>query len=121
MGTSVDNKKEKRSKKNKKNLVIVDNPQNKTYNKPPQGLSAVSNDIDIINWDGVTYVPYSYTDDRMATCIVAYDENNKVLGSINKNGVRYVNTIKVDHDIVTLIGEDSKSVTLSWKELISIS
>ncbi len=101
-------------------FTVIDNITNPYA--VPEELKFHDDETKVLKWDGITYVPYSYVDNRMATCIVAYSEDGTNLGHIKKLGVRYIEEIKVDFkgQRVLFIGQGDKSRAVSWKRLKSI-
>lgn len=74
----------------------------------------------VVKWNGYTYWPYSFIDNRDAMAIVAYDSAGKMVKRLDKNGARYIYKITVDDAAqkVTFWGQANKTIVLSFKELI---
>ena len=52
-------------------------------------LSAASN-TSVLRWGTHTYWVADYVDNRMAMCILAFDENNRLVKQVPQNGARYM-------------------------------
>ena len=52
-------------------------------------LNAAPN-TSVLRWGTHTYWVADYVDNRMAMCVLAYDENNQLVKQIPKNGARYM-------------------------------
>lgn len=90
--------------------------------KDPNSLESAE-DYPVIVWGDYTYWPLSYRDNRFAMCLVAYDLVNEVVHKWEElAGARYVVTVTVDksRQEITLLGQSSATVTLSWNEIGSI-
>ncbi|MFB2738303.1 hypothetical protein [Umezakia ovalisporum] len=73
----------------------------------------------VIQWNGYTYWAYSYTDNRMAMAILAYDAQGQIVRQWEKPGARYLTSITVDSAQKTIIltGQANQTTVLSWDEL----
>ena len=93
---------------------------------PPQGLKFGFGSSDYVLQAGdVTYWIYSYSDNRNAMEIVAYNSEGEVLDQATGQGARYFNfegagegSIQIDEvaQTVSFVGQDNKSVTFSYVE-----
>ncbi|MBC1194229.1 hypothetical protein H0901_02745, partial [Microcystis aeruginosa BLCCF158] len=89
----------------------------------PQGFhspfSFTPSGAPVIQWNGYTYWAYSYTDNRMAMAIVAYDAKGQIVKQWQKPGARYLTSITVDAagKTITLTGQANLTTVLSWDEL----
>jgi glutaredoxin-related protein len=89
----------------------------------PQGFhspfSFTPSGAPVIQWNGYTYWAYSYTDNRMAMAIVAYDAKGQIVKQWEKPGARYLTSITVDAEgkTITLTGQANLTTVLSWDEL----
>jgi hypothetical protein len=85
-------------------------PEDNVYSKCP-----------ILEWNGFTYWPFSYKDNRMGLNIVQYDESGNVIEQWAKNDARYAVDITVDENAktVTFWGADGNTIEMSWDELSS--
>ena len=52
-------------------------------------LNAAPN-TSVLRWGTHTYWVADYVDNRMAMCVLAYDENNRLVKQVSKNGARYM-------------------------------
>ena len=86
---------------------------------PGPGTGAAAPTCPILKLNGLTYWAFSYTDNRVAMGIVAYDAAGKVVAQWEKAGARYVYAIKVDAaaKTVTFLGQADQKVTLTLDSL----
>ncbi|MFA4835480.1 MAG: Ig-like domain-containing protein, partial [Dehalococcoidia bacterium] len=62
----------------------------------PSGLKPTGSTMPVLKWGGLTYWGYSYTDNRVALEIVAYDGAKNIVQQWSKSGDRYMNKIYID-------------------------
>jgi hypothetical protein len=82
---------------------------------PPESVYSM---CPIIEWDGFTYWPYGYRDNRVGMMIVKYDGSGNVVDHWEKEGARYVDKSTVSETDKTVIfwGEYG-TIVMSWDEL----
>lgn len=70
---------------------------------------------------GLEFWAYSYNDNHEAMYIVAFDENRDIVKTFYRSGVANLTSIEIDYEneIVYFIGENEKSVMLSFAEIYS--
>jgi len=79
---------------------------------------SVSSICPIIEWNGFTYWPYGYRDNRVGLMIVKYDDSGNVVDYWEKEGARYVDKSTVSETNKTVIfGGEYGSIVMSWDEL----
>jgi hypothetical protein len=85
----------------------------------PGAPVTVSNTCPVVQWDGYEYWALSYHDNRSSFAIHAYDPGGDLLEVVEGTGARYAYTIDVDVDAETVIfvGQDERTVTMTWDEL----
>lgn len=86
----------------------------------PAGLKITGPDpFPTVQYKGVTFWPYSFIDNRVATALVGYDSNGNVVKTLEKSGARYAESISVDevNEIVVVTGQASSTVQYTWAEL----
>lgn len=73
----------------------------------------------IIQWQGRSYWPFSYIDNRYSMGIACYDQAGNLVGQVEKTGARYVWNITVDETSkkVTFYGQSNLTVTMTWADL----
>lgn len=71
----------------------------------------------VIKYQGITTWAYSFKDNRLAFALVSYDDKNKIVSIITRNGARYVWNMSVDSGQVTIYGQSSQTVTAALNEL----
>jgi len=73
----------------------------------------------VLVWNKYVYWAFSYRDNRMGMCIVAYTEKGVMVKRWDKSGARYISKIGVDETkkAVTLIGQAFQTITVGWDEL----
>lgn len=73
----------------------------------------------VLRFNDLTYWAYSYTDNRSAFGIVAYDDDGEIVEQWERAGARYLWEINVDREanIVTFSGQSSAMVAMTWAEL----
>ena len=84
-------------------------------------MSDNSSTCPVLKWGEYTYWIYSYTDNRVAMAIVAYDSAGKVVQQWeNSRGARYLWAIDVNNTAktVTFKGQASKRIEIRWNELL---
>ncbi|MCY1044929.1 hypothetical protein OV208_26670 [Corallococcus sp. bb12-1] len=83
------------------------------------GTGAASATCPVLKLDGLTYWALSYTDNRIAMAIVAYDATGKVVAQWEKPGARYVYAILINPSAktVTFAGQSDAKITMTWDEL----
>ncbi|WP_164017609.1 tectonin domain-containing protein [Pyxidicoccus trucidator] len=83
------------------------------------GTGAAATTCPVIKWGGYTYWAFSYTDNRLAMGIVAYDATGKVVAQWEKPGSRYVYAITVDSvgRNVVFAGQSDAKITMKWSDL----
>ncbi|MFI5405309.1 MAG: CFI-box-CTERM domain-containing protein [Nitrososphaerales archaeon] len=82
---------------------------------PPESVYSM---CPIIEWDGFTYWPYGYRDNRVGMMIVKYDDSGNVVDHWEKEGVRYVDKSTVSEtDKTVIFGGEYGTIVMSWDEL----
>ena len=83
-------------------------PEENVYSKCP-----------VLKWNGFTYWPLSYKDNRMGFNIVQFDESGNIVEQWAKSGARYAVDIVVDEGAktVTFYGSAGGTVEMSFDEL----
>jgi hypothetical protein len=73
----------------------------------------------VLEWNGYTYWIFSYTDNREALAIVAFDADGAVRGTWERPGARYVYRASVNplSETVTFAGQSDWRITMRWDEL----
>ncbi|MFO0623955.1 MAG: hypothetical protein U0745_21390 [Polyangia bacterium] len=86
---------------------------------PGPGTGAAAPSCPILKMNGLTYWAFSYSDNRVAMGIVAYDAAGKVVAQWEKPGARYVYAIKVDAaaKTVTFMGQADQKITMTFDAL----
>ncbi|MEQ9568831.1 MAG: hypothetical protein RLN75_01465 [Longimicrobiales bacterium] len=81
-----------------------------------------SGECPVVQWQDVDYVALSFHDNRSAFAIHAFDAAGSTLGVTEAVGARYLNDIVVDVDArtVAFVGQDERTVTLTWDDLATI-
>jgi hypothetical protein len=104
-------------------VAVIDAPA------PPEGLKTIcllepesleeNTECPVIVWGECTYWPFSYDDNRMALCLVAYDPAGEVCGRWEITGPRYIFSASVEaaNSSIVLVGQSSVSATLPWSEI----
>jgi|GEM_PF-1232087 len=80
-------------------------------------------DCPIIQWGEYTIRAHSFYDNRLAMDIRTYDASNNLVHQLEKPGARYVSNITMDAAARTFTfwGQDDRTVTVGWEELLSAS
>ena len=80
-----------------------------------------SPDMPVLKWNGLTYWPLSFVDNRLSLAIVVYNDNDLIVHRWDRPGTRYIVDITVNSDqkTVTFIGQSNRTVVMSWDELRS--
>jgi len=101
--------------------VVSTVPQTSSW---PPGLQQVTTPFQrstypVMTWNGYTYWPYSYLDNRMSLALVAYDRSGNPVHTFELGGTRYVGTITIDPAgrNVTFTGQ-SGAVTVPLSTLV---
>jgi hypothetical protein len=82
---------------------------------PPESVYSM---CPIIEWDGFTYWPYGYRDNRVGMMIVKYDDSGNVVDHWEKEGARYVDKSTVSEtDKTVIFGGEYGTIVMSWDEL----
>jgi hypothetical protein len=73
----------------------------------------------VLQWNEITYWPYSFQDNRTAMGIVGYDAAGNICCSLAAPGARYISRITVESDAktVTFWGQDNSSAVVTWAAL----
>jgi len=86
-------------------------------NSPSQdGLSST---CPVVQYNGVSFWPFSYIDNRMAINVVGYDSSNNVVSQLALSGPRYIWKVTVDDaaQTVTFWGQSNQTATIPWSKL----
>lgn len=73
----------------------------------------------VVQWGGYIYYPWSYTDNRNAFGVSAYDSQGNYVTNVQVSGDRYIGsiTVNVGPQTITFFGQ-SGSATTSWASLV---
>lgn len=73
----------------------------------------------VIRWDGVDYVALSFRDNRLSFAIHAWDTAGGLRSVQEFRGARYLAAVEIDTtaETVGFVGQDERTVTLTWAEL----
>jgi hypothetical protein len=81
-------------------------------------LNSASN-TSVLNWGTHTYWVADYVDNRMGMCMLAYDENNRLVKQVSKNGARYMwrMTYDIASQNIVCTGQSGLAVKFGLSEL----
>ena len=78
-----------------------------------------SNTCPVLRWNGITYWPFSYIDNRMALNVTGYNGAKSMVGQLNIDNVRYIWQISVDAvaATATFYGQANAHGAVPWTKL----
>ena len=73
----------------------------------------------VLHWGTYTYWVADYMDNRMAMCMLCYDQNNRLVKQVSKNGARYMWRMVYDvaNQRVACTGQSALAVSFGLSEL----
>lgn len=90
----------------------------------PSGQKLSCSTCAVLEWNGNRYWAYSYTDNRVAVNIVAFNADNQIVKQLYKTGDRYISNFVVDNNLRTVVvwGQyadhyGGPQITINWNEL----
>lgn len=94
-------------------------PDTKVTCIPSPNTGAPSPTCPILKISGYSYWAYSYSDNRVAMAIAAYDANGRLVRQWERPGARYIWKIDLDNDkqTVSFVGQVSNKIVMTWQEL----
>jgi hypothetical protein len=86
---------------------------------PKVTSSSISTTCPVIQWCSFTYWAYSYIDNRVGMNLVGYNPAGVIVEQYPKTGARYVYKITVENaaKTITLWGQSSQKIVMTWREL----
>jgi len=85
--------------------------------KFPNNGAPSSETCPVVKYNGYSVWALSYQDNRGSMALVTYDSNNKVVGTVNKDGARYVWNVVSGSGSVEFFGQANQWVTATWTQL----
>lgn len=90
-----------------------------SFSKKPSIVGGMDN-CPVMVWNNFIYYAFSYEDNKVSLCIVAYDDNGNVAKEWEQPGARGVYKITVDEKAEKVIfwGQENQKVEMEWVDLI---
>ncbi|KAJ7290248.1 hypothetical protein C8J57DRAFT_1045894, partial [Mycena rebaudengoi] len=94
-------------------------PSDLKYTNIPEAnkLDGNERNYPVLEWGSYTYWALSHIDNRYGMTIIAYDKQGRIAGRWEKDGARYVHSIKLDKERVEFIGQGERSIIFALKDL----